>query len=241
MRISLGFKLAAVVGLLGLVAIGLSVFAVRQTQWEQERAAATDKIWNAGLQAGVLGQTIEHAVVEATALYTADSTAEARSRLSALHEALAAVEQARSPFLQAMEEQLPEDRRRRFDLFVKEFIAYQNDTAELGLTISPKAALIQATDEATVKNREHMVPRSGSGAGSAESSEHPPGGGCRGSQPSAAHAGGRAGRGARLRASDGHLDHRHAGAAAAASAEGQHDGLGDERPRAVDPLHAPAG
>jgi methyl-accepting chemotaxis protein len=157
MRISLGFKLAAVVGLLGLVAIGLSVFAVRQTQWEQERAAATDKIWNAGLQAGVLGQTIEHAVVEATALYTADSTAEARSRLSALHEALAAVEQARSPFLQAMEEQLPEDRRRRFDLFVKEFIAYQNDTAELGLTISPKAALIQATDEATVKNREHMV------------------------------------------------------------------------------------
>ena len=157
MRISLGFKLTAVVGLLGFVAVGISAFAVRQSLWEQERAAATDKIWNAGLQAGALGQAIEHAVVQATALYTAEDTTEAHTRLSALQESLAAVEQVRIPFLEAMEGQLPPDRRRRFDLFVKEFIAYQSDTAELGLTISPKAALIQATDEATVKNREHMV------------------------------------------------------------------------------------
>ncbi|KNY23784.1 methyl-accepting chemotaxis protein [Methylobacterium sp. ARG-1] len=157
MRISLGFKLAAVVGLLGFVAAGISAFAIRQSLWEQERAAATDKIWNAGLQAGALGQAIEHAVVQATALYTAEDTTAARTRLSALHDALAAVEQVRVPFLEAMEDQLPPDRRRRFDLFVKEFIAYQTDTAELGLTISPKAALIQATDEATVKNREHMI------------------------------------------------------------------------------------
>ena len=157
MRISLGFKLAAVVGLLGFVAVGISAFAVRQSLWEQERAAATDKIWNAGLQAGALGQAIEHAVVQATTLYTAEDTTAARTRLSALHDALTAVEQVRAPFLEAMEDQLPPDRRRRFDLFVKEFIAYQNDTAELGLTISPKAALIQATDEATVKNREHMI------------------------------------------------------------------------------------
>ncbi len=40
---------------------------------------------------------------------------------------------------------------------MKEFIAYQTDTAELGLTISPRAALIQASDEATVRNREAMV------------------------------------------------------------------------------------
>ncbi|MCZ2928567.1 hypothetical protein NYY65_20075, partial [Acinetobacter baumannii] len=63
----------------------------------------------------------------------------------------------RVPFLAAMDHHLPPDRRRRFDLFVKEFIAYQTETAELGLTISPKAALIQATDEATVKNRERMI------------------------------------------------------------------------------------
>ncbi|MCJ2085316.1 methyl-accepting chemotaxis protein [Methylobacterium sp. E-005] len=157
MRITLGLKLAVVVGLLAVVAIGITVFALRQSNLEQERAAATDKIWNAGLQAGALGQAIEHAVVQATALFTSEDVTEARTRLSALHEALATVEQVRVPFLEAMEDQLPEDRRRRFDLFVKEFIAYQNDTAELGLTVSPKAALIQATDEATVKNRERMV------------------------------------------------------------------------------------
>ncbi|MEE7506325.1 HAMP domain-containing methyl-accepting chemotaxis protein [Methylobacterium mesophilicum] len=157
MRISLGLKLSAVIGLLALVAIAIAAFAVRQSNWEQERAAATDRIWNAGLQAGALGQAIEHAVVQATALYTAEDTTEARTRLSALHDALATVEQVRGPFLEAMEDQLPADRRRRFDLFVKEFIAYQTDTAELGLTVSPKAALIQATDDATVKNRERMV------------------------------------------------------------------------------------
>ena len=157
MRISLGLKLSTVVGLLAVVAIGISAFAVRQSNWEQERAAATDRIWNAGLQAGALGQAIEHAVVQATALYTAEDTTEARTRLAALHDALATVEQVRVPFLEAMEDQLPEERRRRFDLFVREFVAYQHDTAELGLTISPKAALIQATDEATVKNRERMI------------------------------------------------------------------------------------
>lgn len=157
MRISLGLKLSAVIGLLALVAVGISLFAIRQSSREQERAAATDKIWNAGLQAGALGQAIEHAVVQATALFTAEDKTEARTRLSALHEALTVVEQVRGPFLEAMTDQLPEDRRRRFDLFVKEFVAYQNDTAELGLTISPKAALIQATDEATVRNREHMI------------------------------------------------------------------------------------
>ncbi|TXN54020.1 HAMP domain-containing protein, partial [Methylobacterium sp. WL18] len=157
MRNSFGFKLAAVVGLLGFVALGISAFAVRQSLWEQDRAAATDRIWNAGLQAGALRQAIEHAVVQATALYTAEDTQEARTRLSGLQDALAAVEQVQVPFLAAMEDQLPPDRRRRFDLFVKEFIAYQTDTAELGLTISPKAALIQATDESTVKNRERMI------------------------------------------------------------------------------------
>jgi methyl-accepting chemotaxis protein len=157
MRVSLGLKLSVVVGLLASVAIGISLFAIRQSDREQERAAATDKIWNAGLQAGALGQAIEHAVVQAIALYTAEDKSEARTRLSALHEALAVVEQVRVPFLEAMTAQLPEDRRRRFDLFVKEFIAYQADTAELGLTISPKAALIQATDEATVRNRERMI------------------------------------------------------------------------------------
>ena len=157
MRITLGHKLAAVVGLLGLVAVGISGFALQQAALEQQRAAVTEAIWDAGLQARTLAQAIEHAVVQATAVYTAADTSEAKDRLAALQSALASVEQAHGPFLVAMDGQLSPARRRKLDLAIKEFVAYQTETAEMGLTISPKAALIQATDEATVKNRERMV------------------------------------------------------------------------------------
>ena len=157
MRITLGHKLAVVVGLLGLVAVGISAFALRQSEQARQRAAATEAVWDAALQARTLAHAIEHAVVRATALYTAGDTEEARTHLAALQEALAEVEQARGPFLAATEAQLDPARKRRLDLAVREFLAYQTETAEMGLTLSPKAALIQATDEATVKNRERMV------------------------------------------------------------------------------------
>ena len=157
MRVSLGFKLAMVVGLLGLVGAGISAFALRQASQEQARAALTESFWDAGLQARGLAQAIEHAVVQATAVYTATDTDEAKARLSALQTALGDVEAAHGPFLSAMEGHLPPEKRRRLDLAVKEFVAYQTETAELGLAVSPRAALIQASDEATVKNRERMV------------------------------------------------------------------------------------
>lgn len=157
MHITLGHKLTGVVALLGLVAVGISGFALRQAEGERQRIAVTEATWNASLQAKTLAQAIEHAVVQATAIYIATDTEEAKTRLSALQSALTEVEQARAPFLAAMDAQLTPERKRKLDLAVKEFIAYQTDTAEMGLTLSPKAALIQATDEATVKNRERMV------------------------------------------------------------------------------------
>ncbi|BAU91597.1 methyl-accepting chemotaxis sensory transducer [Methylorubrum populi] len=157
MRVSLGLKLATVVGLLGLVGAGISAFALRQASQEQARSALTESFWEAGLEARGLAQAIEHAVVQATAVYTASDTQEARQRLSALQTALGDVDAARGPFLSAMEGHLPPEKRRRLDLAVKEFIAYQTETADLGLSVSPRAALIQASDEATVKNRERMV------------------------------------------------------------------------------------
>lgn len=162
MRISLAHKLVAVISLLGIVAVGISGFAIRQAEREQQRAAATEAVWNAGLQARTLAQAIEHAVVQATAVYTAEDTQAAKTRLAGLQSALADVEQARDPFLTALGSQLSPARKRKLDLAIKEFIAYQTETAEMGLTISPKAALIQATDEATVKNRESMVAEIGS-------------------------------------------------------------------------------
>ena len=157
MRMTLGRKLAAVIGVLAIVAIGISAFAIDQGREAQRRGDAMDAIWNAGLQARSLAQAIEHAVVQATALYTADDTNEAKGRLASLQAALTEVEHARTPFFAALDAQLSPDRKRKLELGLTEFVAYQRDTAEMGLTISPKAALIQATDEATVKNREQMV------------------------------------------------------------------------------------
>ena len=157
MRISLGLKLASVVGLLGLVGAGISAFALRQAAQEQVRAALTESFWDAGLQARGLAQAIEHAVVQASAVYTASDTQEAHQHLSGLQNALGEVEASRGPFLSAMEGHLSAEKRRRLDLAVKEFIAYQTETADLGLTLSPRAALIQASDPATVKNRERML------------------------------------------------------------------------------------
>lgn len=124
MRISLAHKLVAVISLLGLVAAGISGFALRQADQEQQRAAATEAAWNAGLQARTLAQAIEHAVVQATAVYTAEDTQEAKARLAGLQSALTDVEQARGPFLTAMDAQLSPERKRKLDLAVKEFIAY---------------------------------------------------------------------------------------------------------------------
>lgn len=157
MRVSLDFKRAMIVGLLGLVGAGISAFALRQASQEQARAALTESFWNAGLQSRGLAQAIEHAVVEASAVYSASDTEEAKQRLFALQTALGEVEAARGPFLSAMVGHLTPETRRRLDLAVKEFIAYQTETAARSLPVSPRAALIQASDEATVKNRERMV------------------------------------------------------------------------------------
>ena len=95
MRVSLGFKLATVVALLGLVGAGISAFALRQASQAQARAVLTESFWEAGLQARGLAQAIEHAVVQATAVYTASDTEEAKQRLAALQTALGDVEASR--------------------------------------------------------------------------------------------------------------------------------------------------
>ena len=157
MRLTLGRKLAAVLLLLSCVAAGISAFALLQAEQERSRSEAMEAVWSAALQARTLAHAIEHAVVEATAVFTADDTGQAKGRFTALQDALAEVEKARTRFLTAMETELSPDDKRKLDLAITEFVAYQTDTAELGLTISPKAALIQATDEATVKNRQRML------------------------------------------------------------------------------------
>ncbi|AWN45674.1 chemotaxis protein [Methylobacterium terrae] len=158
-RFTLGRKLGIVVGLPILVAAGIAAFAVSLSQNEQGRAGAVEAAWEAALRTRTLAQGIEHVVVTVQALVAAEDVAEARQRFGALRAALAAVEAEHPAFFAALQPYLAEDEARKLSLTLQEFLAYQRDTAELGQTLSPKAAQIQAADEATIASRERMVAR----------------------------------------------------------------------------------
>lgn len=156
MLFSLRGKLAAVVGFVGLAAIGQAGFSLMQMEREHERTGVVDAAWNGALQAQTLARAIEHAVVAAHAVYTAEDKDDAKVKFQNLATALDEVERVKDPFMSWLASAAP-DMKQSLSIQIQEFLAYQRDTAELGINVSPKAAFIQATDEATIKNREKMI------------------------------------------------------------------------------------
>ena len=90
-------------------------------------------------------------------VFTSDDKAEAETKLVTLKQALTQAQKTADAFFARAGTQLSDERKTLLSLKIKEFLAYQTDTAQLGLTISPRAALVQARDEATIKNREMMI------------------------------------------------------------------------------------
>ncbi|MCB8821273.1 methyl-accepting chemotaxis protein [Microvirga rosea] len=156
MQFGLRAKLAAVIGLVGVAALGLAGFSLAQMARENARALAVEAAWNGALQAQALAFAIEHAVVTAHVVYGAEDKEDARAKFQSLARALEDIERIKGPFLSWLEVSAP-DKTQLLANRLQEFLAYQRDTAELGMTVSPKAALIQATDEATVRSPEMMV------------------------------------------------------------------------------------
>ena len=156
MLFSLRNKLATVVGLVGLTALGLAGFTLVQMDREHERAMEVEAAWNGALQAQTLARAIEHAVVASHAVYTAEDKDDAKLKFQSLTRALEEIERLKEPFMSWLAATAP-DKTQLLSGRLQEFLAYQRDTAELGTSVSPKAALIQATDEATIKSREMMV------------------------------------------------------------------------------------
>lgn len=157
MRFTLGAKLGALVGLLALGSVGMAFFSAVQIAREHEHTHRVEDIWTVALRSQDLARAIEHAVVAATAVYTADDTDGAKQQFGALSQALSAVAERVDPFLRGANAYLGDAERGRLRLSLQEFLAYQRDTAALGLTISPKAALIQATDGPAIRSREGAV------------------------------------------------------------------------------------
>lgn len=156
-RLTLGRKLGAVLSMFALLAIAVAGFGYYQISSEQQRGEQIEMIWNGAFQSQNLARAIEHTVVAANAVYTAKDKTAARDKLKGLETALAEVSAAAEPFFSAFEQRLEPMQKIRLQNQINEFIAYQKDTAELGLTISPQAALLQASEEPTVRSREQMV------------------------------------------------------------------------------------
>ncbi|WP_158809213.1 methyl-accepting chemotaxis protein [Beijerinckia sp. L45] len=157
MRIDIGHKLGAVILLLALLAAGLSAFALIEANREQGRFDQMETIANLGVQAHTLVELVQRVVIDADVVTLATDKQEAQAKLVALKDSLRELDTAEQPFFTAIGTRLPLDRQTALKLRLSEFEAYQTDTATLGLTVSPQAAQIQASDPATVANREKMV------------------------------------------------------------------------------------
>lgn len=154
---TIGRKLGGVLALLACLTMAVSAFGYVQISAEQQRAERVEAIWNGALQAQNLARAIEHSVVQANTVYTARDKAAAKDKLEGLERALKDVQAAREPFFAALGDLLEPVQKLRLTNQLNEFIAYQQDTAQLGLTISPQAALLQASEEPTIKSREQMI------------------------------------------------------------------------------------
>lgn len=157
MRFGLEWKLFLIAVLLGMVVCAVAGIADIQIGREHMRAAQQDQTWSSALQAQTLARSISTAVLAASAIYTADNREIAGSHFGALKEALARVGSQADHFLESQKSIADARILARLKHDLDEFIAYQTDTAELGLTVSPRAALIQATDAPATKSRDDML------------------------------------------------------------------------------------
>ncbi len=157
MRISLGQKLGLVIGVLALLAVCLSAFAFWQAAAQRRQEDEIQRAWELAFRARTLAHSIEHTAVVATSLFARDDQQEIRKNLTTLRQAVAETKAASEWVSRLPDDQMQQQERKRLEMRVKEFLAYQNETIELGLSVSPKAALIQASDESTVKDRDAIV------------------------------------------------------------------------------------
>ena len=157
MALTIAHKLGAVVAMLTLLALGEAAFAIWQNQLQGSENVRVENAWDFALRTRTLAQAVEHVAVVSDEVFAADDKDEVRAKLGMLKTALAGLKSEADAFDARAEGNAPSAQRSRFALNIKDFIAFQNDVAELGLTVSPKAALIEAQDEATVKSRHKMI------------------------------------------------------------------------------------
>ena len=157
MRSGIAHKLGGVVALLGALALLLSLFAFWQSRVGADQKNNLEAAYDFALRARGLAQSVQRAAIVANDVLSSNESAEVQRKLATLQRALDGLREADEALRSRAGDRMTEAQKTKLALAVQEFVAYQNDTVQLGLTISPKAALVQANDESTVANRERMV------------------------------------------------------------------------------------
>ena len=159
MRFSLTGKLSII--LLGLAAATMIVAAaaVVQSDFDQVRSDRINRIANSALQAAIIATDVEQIVNSGMVAFSGNEGEDAKRNFGVLGRALKGLDENKQRFLEAIAEFSNERDVLRLKLGLDEFIAYQRDTLDLGVKFSLKAALVQATDEATLLNRTVMLRR----------------------------------------------------------------------------------
>lgn len=157
MRFNIGQKLGAAIMLLCLLAAALSAFSLIQAQREQACFDEMEAIAEMGVRTRTMVELMQRTVIDADELIITTDHEEALKKLGALKASIHELDAAKSPFLDAIGSRLSTANKTALGLRLAEFEAYQTDTANLGLTISPQAAQIQASDPATIADRQSMI------------------------------------------------------------------------------------
>ena len=159
MRFSLTLKLKLISLCLAATTLLTVTGAVIQSSIDRSRSDRIDRIADSALQSATISTDIEQIVNAAMVAFTSDDGADSKKRFDVLGSALDVLSGSKQQFLQSIAEFAPEEDVLRLKLGIDEFIAYQRDTLELGTKFSLKAALVQATDDATLLNRAVMLRR----------------------------------------------------------------------------------
>jgi methyl-accepting chemotaxis protein len=154
---TLGKRLGLVVLLLASLSLALVAVIMAQNAAGQRQLGKVEGHWDFALKARGLGQAVQQVALTSQGIFSLDDKDEVARKIGGLEKAVAQLEQQRDAFLATAKVFLAEAAITKIGLSLREFIAYQRDTIELAVKVSTKAAFIQATDDATVKDRERIV------------------------------------------------------------------------------------
>ncbi|VVB45090.1 putative methyl-accepting chemotaxis protein [Beijerinckiaceae bacterium RH AL1] len=157
MRLAIGHKLTAIVVIPALLAAALSAFALVEMQLQTDRFEQISRLDAMRARTDDLMSTVQSIVIAADAVALEQDRTAAKARLEALKSELGTLDSRQAAFLEAVASVTTKEARTQIALRLADFKSYQTDTAQLGLTIAPQAAQLQANDPATIANREEMV------------------------------------------------------------------------------------